>query len=73
MKFNINNTVKVKLKPSGWEIHRKYWLPFCIDGYIPPKQDNNGYVEFQLWDLMAVFGSHLYMGCDSPFELDIEI
>lgn len=73
MKLNINDTVKVKLTPIGWEIYRKHYTPFCTEGYIPPKQDSRGYVEFQLWDLMHVFGPNMYLGCKVPFETSIEI
>lgn len=73
MKFNINDNVKVKLTPLGWELHRKYWTPFCTDGYIPPTADANGYVTFQLWDLMAQYGPHIGNGLRNAFDTVIEI
>lgn len=73
MKLNINDTVKVKLTPYGLELYRKYWLPYCKFGCTPTKQDINGYTEFQLWDLMNIFGSSLYLGCKLPFDTTIEI
>lgn len=70
-KFNINDSVYVKLTPKGYAIHRDYWLPFTKDKYMPPSRDADGYSKFQLWDLMYVFGSHMHLGCKVPFETEI--
>jgi hypothetical protein len=71
MKFNINDDVKVKLTPVGFEIHRKYWAPYTSNDYIPPRVDDEGYSTFQLWDLMVIFGSHIHMWGNNPFETEI--
>jgi hypothetical protein len=77
--FNINNTVKVRLTKFGKELHKKEWEDFWGSGrldeypYTPPREDENGYVEFQMWRLMESFGNYMGMGCELPFETIILI
>lgn len=80
--FNVNHCVRVRLKPSGRVI-----LEHCLDDInafvvergcapIPPRtidEDAEGWSEWQLWDLMHVFGPHMQMGAEVPFETEIEI
>jgi hypothetical protein len=69
MKFNINEKVKVKLTPKGNGILRD-------KGENPNDlmKDENGFVEFQLWELMNLFGQQMYNGCTNiPFETTIII
>lgn len=75
MKFNINDNVKVRLNSAGFDIHRKYWAFYTgLSNYTPPKIDDQGYSTFQLWDLMVVFGPHVYLGSNKlPFETEIEL
>lgn len=78
MRFNINHTVKVRLTDKGRETHHvnHVWLfrnwkeP---PEYVRPKEDEGGWSEWQLWDLMKEFGPGLYNGCNIPFETEIEI
>lgn len=65
MKFNINNIVRVKLTDIGKRIisGKKYM----------PAEDERGWSEWQMWDLMNVFGEHIYLGMSLPFEAEIEI
>ena len=61
--FNTNSSVKVRLTKFGKELHKKEWEDFWgsrLDEYpyTPPKEDENGYCEFQMWDLMEKFGNH---------------
>ena len=41
--------------------------------YTPPKEDENGYVEFQMWNLMQDFGAYCGLGNELPFETVILI
>ena len=78
-KFNINEYVRVKLNEVGLEIYKNRMkeinknleetteLKFPIYP-IYPIRDNKGYVKFQLWDLMEIFGSYLRVGKEIPFE-----
>lgn len=78
--ININDKIKVKLTDHGfaiWKDHEdEVWSLYpqlgkyvkSIDGYRE-KQDTEGYVTFQLWDFMHIFGPHCYMG-SKPFLVD---
>lgn len=69
--LNMNCIVKVKLNDKGRDIYYhqfdKYNQP---DLFKPrfPKVDETGYSEFQLWNLMEIFGEYMKMGCETPFD-----
>jgi hypothetical protein len=78
--FNINSTVKVRLTKVGEELHKKDWEDFWSSihrldehPYTPYTPDVDGYVEFQMWDLMEKFGKHCANGGDLPFDTEILI
>jgi hypothetical protein len=78
--FNINATVKVRLTKFGKELHKKQWEDFWSScnrledfPYDPPKQDENGYVEFQMWELMETFGGHIGLCKEPAFDTVILI
>jgi hypothetical protein len=77
MKFNINYYVRVKLNDHGRSIHRKnfdkIFLNHSTIEYRPPKEDEDGYSKFQLWDLMREFGEYMGLGLDNPFDTEIDI
>lgn len=73
--FNINSIVKVKLTELGKQVlekeHNKFWSSRGIlrdHPYKPPKEDKDGYVEFQLWSLMYQLGKYCILGCEPPLE-----
>jgi len=70
--FNTNNYIKIKLTSVGEEIYREYYqdLPDWI-GPPPLTKDDEGYSEFQLWEVMRIFGAGMYNGCNIPFETEI--
>ena len=74
--INLNETVKVKLNETGLKIYenRVKELNEILEKNnaktkfpIYPKRDDKGYVNFQLWDLMSIFGKRIHIGCDAPF------
>lgn len=75
--LNINNSVWVKLTPLGKEIYKKHWYELLTaGGYVrdlnPPKlRTKKGWTEFQLWELMSIYGEHLHMGSSNPFDTTI--
>ncbi len=85
MKFNINDTVRVRLTDYGRAVLREDWQSTtniyyasperrAIRGeYKPPKEDAHGWSEWQLWALMEAFGEHTGHGCRLSFETEIEI
>ena len=80
--FNVNDYVKVKLNDLGYKIledfyddllksanNRRTVLPenfFDVNKY--PELDEEGYVTYQLWKLMEIFGQHMHAGEKVPFE-----
>lgn len=77
--FNINETVRVKLTDHGRKIHREHFrklnatIPVTADlKYMPPKEDAEGWSEWQMWCLMEAFGPHIGMCREQPFETSIE-
>jgi len=74
MNINLNEYVKVKLTDYGEQIHYGNYIAkgvsFCMKHkYRPPLIDEQGYSKFQLWDLMNIFGSVMYLGNPNvPFE-----
>lgn len=78
MKFNVNHNVKVKLTEYGLSIlreqHEKLRATFPSMGcFVLPTADDEGYVSYQLHDLMSTFGPHISMGFKVPFETEIII
>lgn len=80
MKFNVNNSVRVRLTDTGHDVlernHRALFTGYPEREFPEMRQvveDANGWSEWQLWDLMSQFGTSLYNGCDVPFETEIEI
>jgi hypothetical protein len=78
--FNINSIVKVKLTDYGRKVleiqHNEFWSSYRkLDKYpyIPKTEDENGYVEFQLWELMEELGKECSLGGEIPFETTILI
>jgi hypothetical protein len=61
--FNLNDDVKVKLTDHGRDLLAK-------KRRLTQQPDEAGYTKFQLWELMNIFGEHLYNGCSIPFEFN---
>ncbi|HQS59767.1 MAG: hypothetical protein B7Y56_03200 [Gallionellales bacterium 35-53-114] len=80
MNFNINHTVRVQLTDNGRALHKEEHLNFWGNSghpkapeYVPPKEDIQGWSEWQLWVLMEAFGSYMQLGFDLPFNPTIEL
>ena len=69
VRFNINDEIKVKLTDKGRELLAKKiaegnsiaklpadFIPSCY------QEDNEGYIHPQLWEFMAIFGTHFFNG-----------
>ncbi len=77
MQINLNDRVRVRLTDEGRRIYRDWWLALsaanCISKYFPPVEVD-GVSQFQLWELMNIFGSHVYMGNSNlPFAPEFNI
>jgi len=76
-KFNINDYVYVQLTKRGHKIledrHMEVFGPMIIDyPYRRKTEDEKGWSQWQLHDLMKTFGEHMYLGnADMPFKTEI--
>ena len=72
--INMNRKVKVKLNEYGIQIYSdRYNKVNSLAGKIvipstDPIIDDKGFTEFQLWELMHLFGEYIMIGCKIPFE-----
>ncbi len=73
--INLNHTIKVKLTDLGKEIYKHQYdkiSEFLKSNGAPPlvphdlHYDKDGYVRFQLWSFMGIFGKYATMG-SQPF------
>jgi len=77
--FNINQSVRVKLTDHGKKLLLDDYLALMghygrnVYEFHLPKEDMNGYVKYQLWDLMKTFGPHINIGTEMPFEAEIQL
>ena len=74
IRIHLNDSVKVKLTDFGKDIfyHKfddvnKHWGREVIKPHFP-KQDDEGYSTFQLWDFMSLYGEHIGMGRQNVIE-----
>ena len=72
-KFNMNNSVKVKLNDIGRvELKRQHdelYSDLKLNKeYVEKNTDSDGYSSFQMHDLMHKFGHMMVMGFETPFE-----
>lgn len=70
---NLNDYVWVRLTELGRKIHRQQF-DAAMKGYLSlagleyrPPQHVAGWDRFQLWDLMALYGPHMYNGAPQVF------
>lgn len=72
---NINDMIKVRLTEYGNSILEKdianisgMLKNFNYPEYSPYHINEDGYVEFKLWDFMRIFGRYFYNGCSQIIE-----
>ena len=74
IRINLNEPIKVKLTDWGKEIYyhqydrinQIYGREICKPSL--PKEDENGYAEFQLWCFMELYGMHIGMTLPNVIE-----
>jgi hypothetical protein len=78
--FNINDTVRVKLTDFGRQALQRQHVEFWASvgraepyPHTPPKEDAEGWSEWQLHSLMHELGHLSCLGGPLPFETEIEI
>ena len=77
MKINLNDTIKVKLTDLGKDIfyHQFDDVNHYGANITPrmPKEDDDGYTQFQLWYFINLYGEHIDICNPNVIEpLDIE-
>ena len=74
MRFNVNDHVWVRLSDKGREIYLRSFD--CVLQEFRrvhlPETDSDGYSKLQLWEFMQIFGPHVHMGSDPPFDTTIK-
>ena len=74
IRINLNELIKVKLTDWGKEIYyHQYDRTNQIVGRkvckpMFPKEDENGYTEFQLWCFIELYGEHMGMTLPNVIE-----
>ena len=68
MRSNINDIIKVRLTTHGEKIHFDYYYKY-LQNTRPlkdclPKEDSEGYTEYQIWEFAHIFGEYLYNGAE---------
>jgi hypothetical protein len=74
IRINLNEPIKVKLTDWGKEIYYHQYdrtnriagREICKQKY--PKEDENGYTEFQLWHFIELYGGHMGMTLPNVIE-----
>ncbi|OMF35273.1 hypothetical protein BK133_11245 [Paenibacillus sp. FSL H8-0548] len=78
----MNQMVKVKLDPTGVEIMRKrhddlHNRVMARNGKgIDPfklKLDDEGFTPFVAWEFIQIFGEHVSIGFQPPFDINIKL
>ena len=82
MNFNINDYVKVRLTTNGHQVYAAYKKKqeadiraagVELESYDRHPEDASGWSQWQLWELMMIFGPHLYHGGPLMFNTTIII
>ena len=80
--FNINHEVKVRVTEKGYQVwleHSNQFVKYSSSAKsttleeLKSKEDEGGWVEFQMWDMMNIFGRHMVMGFDNVIDPNILI
>lgn len=74
IRINLNEPIKVKLTDWGKEIYYHQYdrinqiagTEICKPKF--PKEDENGYTEFQLWCFVELYGEHMGMTLPNVIE-----
>ena len=75
--LNINHIVRVRLTNHGRAFHAMKHAMFNMKSgqdlpYIAPKEDSDGWSDWQMHDLMHTFGELLYVeNAELPFDMTI--
>ena len=67
IQYNINDTAEVVLTKKGAQIlNESDERPIFMHTHNGPYSEGEVFSS-ELWNIMHIFGSHLYNGCEIPF------
>lgn len=70
IEINLNDTVEVTLTEKGAEVYNKYLEGSYMYRQGLREQKKAGDVlKEQLWHMFQVFGPHIHLGNQAPFDL----
>lgn len=75
--FNLNSVIQVRLNNKGFEHWKEEHEKFLPEKYhhelshYKNKMNEAGYIEFQAWHFMEIFGSKTGLGCPQLFHCEI--
>jgi hypothetical protein len=74
--FNLNHYVLVKVLPKGFEAMRAHYSYMPAEWqkpleYYQAQANEAGFVKFQLWEFMQVFGPLITLATEGLFETDV--
>lgn len=78
--FNLCDNVKIKLNEVGKDILRNNWKKTCesspdsfkLEDFKLPEEDKDGYVTYQTFQLITIFGQDFITG-NPPFGSNVLI
>ena len=71
-RINLNAYLYVHLLPKGIDMYRAYYDSITFDEKLKQSTDKDGNTKFQIWEFMAIFGTHMRLGIEA-FVLNNEI
>jgi hypothetical protein len=77
MEFNMNDRVQIRLTTIGRTVvandDAEVRAVFPSYGGMTVNEDADGWSEWQLWEVMQVFGPSIYLAGKPPFDTTIRI
>jgi len=70
-KINLNQKIMVKLTAHGKELYYLYFQKIRFPIVKKQKPNVVGYMSFQLWEFMSIFGGSMYNGAQDIIERNI--
>lgn len=72
--YNVNDEVGLRLNDRGRALYRQYYAETWIAGHrVEPEADADGFTRMPLWECMAIFGQHISVAQEPPFETAISL
>lgn len=70
MRLNLNDRVKIKLRPEGEEPYVRSWTDL---GMPKPHVPDDKVLKMPLWEVAGIFGSRMHMGFSLVVDIEMEL